>query len=466
MTHIATRPVVLLGALVGAAAIGGGCGQPLEVREPATNVVVISVDTLRPDFLGAGGDPSGTSPALDRLAARGAQFPGARSTSSWTLPAHMSLLTGQYPSSHGVTGDGASLPAGKRTLAQTLSERGYRTGGFVSGPYLHRAYGFDRGFDVYAHCMDYGVALNDEGRVANVIRANQLSHRGQTGPDLHRRATEWLATVPDHEPYFLFVHYWDPHYDFEPSFPWDRWIDPDWKGRFRADGFLTNRRIAPDMSPERRKRLLDLYRGEIRATDEWIGALLDVIESRGETDRTLIVVTADHGEEFFEHGAKGHRNNLYDESLRVPLVVTGVAALGKRGLFEDPVSLVDVVPTLERSLDVPPSEEIQGIDLAGIANGEVERAGVAAELHRVKRAFVASRWKLLVDQESGREEIYALDSDPGEANDLRDSAKLPAADLVSGLEAAALDRWAPEGLPEAPIDAATEERLRALGYTD
>jgi arylsulfatase len=460
------RSTALVTGVVGAVlAALPGCDRAREdPRLP--NVLLVSVDTLRPDFLGMGGDPNGTSPVLDRLSARGVLFTGARATSSWTLPSHMSLFTGQYPSSHGVFGDGRSLPSDRRTLAQLLREEGYRTGGFVSGPYLHRAYGFDRGFDVYAHCMDYVVEVTPEGRVANLLRARQLSHRGITGPAVDEEIGEWLDGIPPGEPYFLFAHYWDPHYDFEPPFPWDTWLDPDYGGRFRAIGFLNNRRISPDMPAERKKRLHDLYRGEIRYTDGWIGALLDRVEARGETGRTLVIVVGDHGEEFFEHGEKGHRNNLYEETLRIPMIVSlpGLFAGGR--MIAEPVSLVDVWSTVEGLLGRAPSAEGQGVDLGAVLARSVPRDGIVAELHRDLIAFVTAGWKAIADREGGGGELYSLDDDPGERRDLRETEGETYGRLMSELESTRHDRFAPEDLPIPALDEGTEERLRALGYTE
>ncbi|MBZ0267757.1 sulfatase [bacterium] len=453
-----------LGAALGAAAFAAtlvSCaGEP---RGP--NVLVISVDTLRHDFLGAYGAPQGGTPTLDRLAAEGVLYENAVSTSSWTLPAHMSLFTGQYPASHGVNRDGRALVEGKRTLAGFLSGHGYRTGGFVAGPYLHRAYGFDRGFDEYVHCVRWGVKLRDDGLVKNVIGANLRSHQGVTSPKTDAQATEWLDTVPRGRPWFLFAHYWDPHYDFTPPAPYDRYLDPDYDGRLTGHDFLQDDRIAADMPPAERKRLLDLYRGEIRFTDRWIGRLLAHIEERGELENTLIVVVGDHGEEFFEHGNKGHRHNLHAETLRIPMLVRLPGVMGPGRVIADPVSLVDVFPTVAGAIGAAPPERRMGVSLADDA-ATAARAGVVAELFGRYVAWRSRSGKLILDVERRESELYDVRTDPGEQRDRAASEPELRNALERALAESGYARYAPHNVAEAKVDAATVEALRALGYTD
>ena len=454
-------PAATLGVL---AAMLGACSTPRDDRPP---IVVLTVDTLRHDFVGCYGDPASRTPHLDRLARGGVTFPDAVSTTTWTLPSHLSLLTGQYPASHGVVRDGQSLPEAKVTLAEFLSARGYATGGFVSGPYLHRAYGFAQGFDRYLHCVNYGEELGDDGHVANVFRVNLRSHQGVTSPKLYAQVHAWLDVIRVGAPYFLFVHHWDPHYDFLPESPWERVFDPGYTGAFRPEGFLANRRIAPDMPVEDRKRLLDLYRGEVAYTDAWIGTLLARLRERGEAERALVIVTADHGEEFFEHGRKGHRNNLYEETLRVPLIVRGGATFTGGAIVGAVASLVDVFPTVAQYLDdaAAPLEEIQGESLQVLASGPPSRA-VFAELHDRWFTVRFDGWKAIRDANTEAEELYRLRDDPREMRDLRESRRAAFDSLATFLDAGEMARFAPSEVGEALVDTATEAELRALGYTD
>jgi arylsulfatase len=450
----------ILSLLVGAGLLDACAPDP----GPRPNVLLISIDTIRHDFVGSYGAPTGPTPALDRLAGRGVLFENAIATSSWTLPSHMSLLTGQYPASHGVNVDGRALIEEKATLAEFLSDRGYRTGGFVAGPYLHRAYGFDQGFDDYVHCVRWGEELNDRGLIKNVIGTNLRSHQGVTSPATHERVIEWLAQVPRSQPWFLFVHYWDPHYDFTPPPPYDRYLDPGYSGRLTGNGFLQNPRVASDMSSGERKRLLDLYRGEIRFTDYWIDRLLRRIEERGDLDETLVVVVGDHGEEFFEHGNKGHRRNLYEETLRVPMILHLPGTFEGGRVVSEPVSLIDVFPTVASRVTTERSPEVMGVDLG--SGSFSQRPGVVAELFGRHVALRGSRWKLILDHQSEEIELYSLAKDPGESTEMSVAAPEQYERLAAILAAGDYARFAPSLVAEAELDTATVEALRALGYAD
>lgn len=454
----ARRPWVALGVLLLAFTIS--CRRAPEAR----NVLIISVDTLRADFLGCGGDPRGTSPHLDRLARRGLFSVRGLSTTTWTLPSHMSLLTGQYPTSHGVIGDGRGLVPEKVTLAEVLQAEGYRTGGFVTGPYLHRAYGFDQGFEVYRHCAGWGEQLNDDGQIANVIGVNLKSHSGVTNPDLYAYIDAWFSSFR-RDPWFLFAHFWDVHYDFEPPGVFETWADPDYTGRIDGRGFIPNGRIAVGMPERDLAHLLNLYRAEVRWTDRWIGKLLRRIEERGDLDRTLVAVVSDHGEEFFEHGNKGHRINLYDETLRVPIILWGPAADWPAGaLREEPASLVDIWPTVAAALGHEPRETLQGVDLTGEARAGGEL--VVAELHRELDAAISAEWKLVRHRATGRPELYDLRADPGETRNVAAEHADIVGPLLRRLGSGDHARFSPNRTVEPQLDERTEAELRALGYTE
>jgi arylsulfatase A-like enzyme len=440
-----------------------GCSAEPD-RDPP--VVLLSIDTLRRDFVGAYGDPHARTPSLDRLARTGVTFADAISTTSWTLPSHLSMLTGQYPSSHGVIGDGRSLPEEKVTLAELLRDRGYATGGFVSGPYLHRAYGFAQGFDVYQHCVNYGEELDEGGHVANVVRVNQRSHDGVTSPKLYSQVFEWLEGVRPAQSYFLFVHHWDPHYDFVPEAPWDRVFDPSYAGNFRSRGFLKNRRIVASMSRADRARLLNLYRGEIAYTDRWIGALFRQLVERGDFERSFVVLVADHGEEFFEHGNKGHRNNLYEETLEVPLIVRGAGEFTGGGVVREAASVVDLLATVMELVGEKIPVWSQGASLQSVRDGDAGPRPIFAELHDQSVAVRHRGWKAIRDLQSGVEELYSLTGDPRERRDVRETRSAAFDSLGRWLDSGEIGRFAPDSVATATVDPSTEAELRALGYTD
>lgn len=262
---------------------------------PPLNVVLVSIDTLRPDHLSCYGYSRATSPSLDRLALEGARFESAISTTSWTLPAHIALFTSLPDLVHGVLWDDQKLNENRITLAEILKESGYRTGGVFTGPYLLPRFGFEQGFDDY---LD--ATLHDKKLVGpDVLLA---SEQGRTTPGAMEKVEAWIDQSPD-DPFFLFLHLFDAHPDFDPPPPYDTMFDPSYSGTVQGKDVFHNPAIKADMAPRDLSHLKALYDGEIRFVDEaGISRLLAILEERDLLDRTLIIITSDHGEEFFEHG--------------------------------------------------------------------------------------------------------------------------------------------------------------------
>ena len=336
------------------------------------DIVLVSIDSLRPDHLGCYGYPKPTSPTIDGLARRGVRCDAAISTTSWTLPAHAAMLTGLFDTTHGVVDNGLGLADDVRTLSEVLRDAGYRTAGFFGGPYLDAAYGFARGFDHYESCMDPEAAD---------------SHRDVTGPRTVAAVKAWLerASAPgDARPVFLFIHLWDVHYDYMPPQEYVDRFDPGYTGSFDGSNLLRNPAVEPQMSPSDFGHLLALYDGEIRFTDDHLGRILDDLDRRGRPGKPLVLVTADHGEEFFEHGNKGHQRSLFDEVVRVPLVVSWPGGLPSGRVVEDQVRLVDLMPTL--------------LALAGVEGPPVDGRDVAPLLRGERMEPVSAQLELLVDR--------------------------------------------------------------------
>lgn len=440
-----------LGALLGLLA-AAGCGG-----EPPPNLLLIVVDTLRRDALGVYGAERDTSPALDAFAAGAVRFERAYAPAPWTLPSVASLLTGLHPGGHGVSSPRASLPAEAETLAERLSARGYATAGVVSHVALGTRSGFDQG---HARYRDSEARGHD-----------YISTEGVT-----RQALELLDELAaGGAPFFLFVHYFDPHYDYERH-PEVGFAPP---AASRVDG------SEPVMELQRRLEELDaadvallraLYHEEVRHTDAGIGRLLDRLAALGLAERTLVAVSADHGEEFMERGWLGHTRTLYDELVRVPLLIRAPGV--RPAVVAEPVSLVSLTPTLLELLGIEVSgQRFHAPSLAELVRGEAPAPGDAVltqvdyvpiflpQTRTHKSALVAGRHKLIRDEASGRLELYDLLDDPGEWRDL--SSVQP--ELTSRL-AAQLDdrlrRTARGRLGSAPREVSPEELelLRGLGY--
>lgn len=354
------KPRALTAALL-AGLCTTACGEA--PRPDAPDILLISLDSVRADVLTFVDEE--TTPNLARLARRGTVFTQAISGTSWTLPSHAQMFTGMPPALHGLQESDLVLDPKLATLPQLLRDGGYRTAGFYTCWYLASEYGFESGFDLYQTAMEGGDqlaealsnALTSEGAVADRqrnFRRQVLAHRDINSPRVVERALAALESMGDEDPVFLFAHFFDPHFDYIPPEPYDTAFDPDYSGSMTGIDFWTNPAIfdatktpARQISERDLEHVRALYRGEIAWTDRAIGELLDALEARGRLDNTLIIVTADHGEEFFEHEGRGHRQTLYDEALRIPLLVVppGSAAGVAQRVNNDQVGLSDLLPT-------------------------------------------------------------------------------------------------------------------------
>ena len=356
-----TPPHILraLGPLALALSVASCSGS---VGQDRPDVLLISLDSVRADFLDFA-DPE-TAPHLHELAQRGMVFTEAVSGTSWTLPSHAQMFTGMPPALHCLQEGDLTLDPMIPVLPELLSEAGYQTAGFYTCWYLAKEYGFGRGFDHYRNSMRGGEhlekALADAVAEDSEMGDKRLEFRRWSGlevfvssPTVAENATAALAQMEEDEPAFVFAHFFDPHYDYIPPQPYDTKFDPDYTGSMTGKGFWDNPAIWDQRKDPRRQisdRDLDhiraLYRGEIAWTDRNIGLLLDALRERGRLDDTLIIVTADHGEEFFEHGNRGHRQNLFDETLRVPLLIVPPGGLSSPERRDEQVSLSDLLPTV------------------------------------------------------------------------------------------------------------------------
>ena len=458
------RPALGLALSLGLALwIGVSCRAPT-VRY----VVLISIDSLRADHLGVYGYPRNTSPHIDALARDGALFEHAISSTSWTLPAHAALFTGLPDGVHGVERAHLALGPGLPTLAERLRDSGYETVGVASGPFLAPHFGLDRGFDEYLNCMSY---LDDdfEPRSERRLDFHETSHRDVTGPCVVRKALAWLARSRDRHG-FLFVHFWDVHYDYAPPPGYAERFDPDYGGTLDVSNFVMNTAIRPGMDARDFAHLIALYDGEIAATDEHVGELLSGLEALGIADSTLVVLTSDHGDAFFEHGAKGHRKDLHRESVSIPLVLRGPgipAGLRHPG----PAHITDVGPTILdlAGADVPELGEGRTLVPALGDPSYLRDRWLLSELDTVRRQQVALeslQWKVIRDLREGTTRAYDLVADPGEVRPLRPNDGLLELleSHVERIERSA--RSAPDPVRARELAPETAERLRSLGYIE
>jgi len=457
---VTALPILL--TLVAAASCRSRPSSPLSTP----NVLLISIDSLRRDHVGAYGYPRPTTPTIDRLAVNGVIFRNAVSTSSWTLPAHAALLTGVHDSRHGATVPTAVLDESIPTLAEAFRARGYRTVGFYSGPFLHPHFGFARGFEEYIDCTSYDL---EEVKEPASPRVHATSHKDVTNPRISAKFVH-AAAAADERPFFFFVHMWDVHYDLVPPPPYDRMFanepsPPEVDRDFRHDP-----EFRPGMDPDAFAQVIALYDGEIRSTDDTIGTLLDELRRRGLLDSTIVVVVSDHGEEFLEHDGKGHRNTLFDEVLAVPLVFWAPGRLSA-GIVQNTASLVDVAPTLARLAGIGELPGVDGRPLFDDHGAAVHDSRVAVSELRMRadrpKLVAAQRYphKVIRDLKSGVDSYYDLASDPRELASHTVVGIAAAQPLLDALDRRYQGRGASRKASR-PLSPAMEKQLQSLGYLE
>ena len=389
------------GALLLALACGfAGC-RPDPPKVPRGNVVVVVIDTLRRDHLATYGYSRDTAPFLGELARQGAAFDGI-TPAPWTKPATASLLTGLHPVLHQAIDRLDGLPTPALTLAERLRSEGYQTLGASANGWISQAFGFTRGFDEFLFLDNLKAAALNRGLLPSLDRLKP--------------------------PFFLYVHYIDPHIPYDPDISWDGRPLP---AALRShpvtieeiDGTHFVRR-----PPEVLARARDYYDGEIRHADEGLRQLVGRLAQRGLMKNTVLVVTADHGEELGDHGRMSHGQTVYQEVLGVPLVIRAPGAI-PAGLRPGRASLMDVVPTLLELLGVRRpggaggDGALNGVSLAGRFSGEAPPADrpFLAQLDFVDGTALAltqGRYKVVLQKNPYRKELFDLDADPKERANL------------------------------------------------
>jgi len=470
-------------------------------RPPArSDVVLISIDTLRADHLGAYGSQRGLTPHLDRLAAAGVVCEAAIAPSSWTLPSVASFLTGLYPARHGAGApvNGFDLMArtalrpGTWTLAAGLKAAGYQTHAVVSNPYLALAYGLDAGFDTYENVSIESEALvalrpTIAGRLLSPLLRDRVSDTGAVVTQRALRLLAGLSATPvgRRTPAFIWVHYIDPHAPYgcsgDKSFRGDTLLSGITHRGSRLDNhFDAIARLRAGeirLSPAEKDELIALYDAGVAEVDRQVGVLANRVRelsscgSQGMPHDPLIVVVADHGEEFWDHGGVEHGHTFYEELVRVPLIFAG-AGLAAGDRLSGLTRLIDLPPTGLELLGIPVPAGIDGESLVARSNGHIRlqaRDGVAVceslLFAEEKVALRTERYKY-VSWTNGKEELYDLASDPAELRDLAATADLTwARERVAEHASLRLESGAGDD-PAGPHadSAAIRARLEALGY--
>lgn len=455
-------------ALTAALVLTSGCERYFWEVPP--NVVVISIDTLRADHCSVNGYERDTTPNLRKLAEQGTRFATAYSPTSTTAPSHATLFTGLSPITHGVVKNGIELGADFTTLAELLRDDGYQTAAVAGSFAMAGKFGFAQGFD------SYDDEFSEEGSTYDLERWQGHA----VGQGFDRRATEtteiavdWLRENREtNRPFLLFVHYFDPHD------PYDAPAEFEERLAVKTPEFLP--------TEWRERRLFDTvakYDAEILYTDFEIGNLLDALGELKLDEDTVVIVTSDHGEGLMDHGWLLHGTHIYEEQVRVPMIVRWPERVAAGKTISEPVEMIDVLPTLLGFIGrYRAAEELPGRDLgAALLSEQAKPLGAGHPIHLFRQHFREGmhpklplkgvqhglregRWKVIVAPEEGTRELYDLKDDPAETTDLAEDNPLTLEILADKIDAW-VERFGVAG-DIGPRDEEDVERLRALGYVD
>jgi arylsulfatase A-like enzyme len=430
-------------------------GEPLRAAVREASVVFVILDAARAAQFGAYGYPRPTTPEIDRIAAEGVVFEQATTPAVYTLGAMSSIWTSQHPDRHhSEVSFSARLPKDRITLAERLGGRGIRSAGFVANAVAGASFGFDRGFGEFREI--YKELGSAAGGFLKVVPPWLDKHGG--------------------ERFFLYLHFREPHFPYDPPPPFDT--------RFGPDGPITKRSRADaafftDLNQGRRKpapgeieHLVRLYDGNLAYADHQLGQLRRALEASGLWDRSVVIVAADHGEELHEHGFIGHNVHLYEPSVRVPLIVklpkaAGVAGRRVAGL----VDLLDVAPTVADVFGVrDKAESFEGRSLLPMIAGAPGKPALLSRTvwDRPRYALRDARHKYHYDTRTGAEQLFDLAADPGETRDLAAAEPVRSAFYRQTLHhwIASLGRRGGGGGEQATLTPEQCENLKALGYLD
>jgi arylsulfatase A-like enzyme len=429
--------------------------DPARIDVHDLSVVLVVLDAAGAKHFGTYGNPLPTSPHIDALARDGAMvFERAYSQSAWTLPSAASLLTGRYPRHRTQT---RTVVAGP-TLAASLHDAGVRTAAFSENPYVTADFGFDRGFDEFHSYFPKALLDADSRHYAT---------------DSERPTTDAIAWLEANagERDFLYLHLLTPHSPYSPPPPFGGRFDPDYDGPLDGgtDTLLRLNEGLLDASPRDLDHLRLRYEENLAYGDHQVGRLIDALRRSGRLDRTIVIVTGDHGEAFREHGLMLHTTTLFEEMIHVPLVVRLPPRFGPTpARVRDVVELRDLAPTIRHALGittgVATARSLIRRLRARTPPPAMARAWTSDGTRTMLGAIVTLEWKLVHDRTARRLALFDLRNDPAERHDLAGIEVARARHLARRLRAA---RAAPlDVLAQREVGHQTERKLRALGYVE
>ena len=439
----------------------GGLSCSQHVAEPHyPNVVLISIDTLRRDHCSVHGYSLPTTPVMRELGKQGAVFDLAYAPIATTAPSHATMLTGYYPLAHRLIKNGLTLDDEFETLPELLAPYGYQSYAVVSAFVLDRKFGLAQGFDEY----DDRIPLEETSWKKSDFQGQRVPRVPDRRSDFTSdRAIQWLRTRRDPQrPFFMFVHYFAPHYPYVPP--------PEVAASF----------VPPDATRHSHEEAVGLYDAEIAFADASIGRLLDELKTLQIDEDTIVVLTADHGEGLKQHGWMFHGIHIYEEAVRVPLIFRFPQQISPGQVFDQPVELTDLTPTILALADIDmPYELFQGMNLAPALRRQSDLdANRAVYLHRrhyngdylgeywAKGELFGIRdreWKYIEGKEENLRQLFNLAKDPLETTNVLDEFPEAATQLAHQLESWKLDQHSAKPIRNEMTNEDIE-KLRSLGY--
>jgi len=422
------------------------------------NIILITIDTLRVDHLSYYGYSRQTSPFIDSLARDAVVFTHAYSTSSWTAPSMASIFTGLYPREHGVMHGVAQGPSativgqemlfdGFSTIAEILKKDGYTTFGVSSNGHLSRGTGFARGFDYFD------------------------THWFMKSPASNLSIKKWLKNIHATSKYFLWIHYFDPHNPYAPRLPWYKTYitQSNSYSKWLQEVIPNPKEFLEELKQDTKglNVLKDRYDSEINYCDYYIKELLTLLHPN---DNTIIIITADHGEAFLEHGQLLHGDTLYEEEIRVPLIIKFPPKMGLVKTLEQPVSNRNILATLVDFVGTKADKKIPGVSLmpliSSLSNQAPEDIYFELDWNGWFKGVRSKNWKFLLKGQKEQEKLlFNLSMDPSEQNNLAhqhsELLKLLDSRLTNWLGAHPAFKGPKIRLP---VDKKQEDKLRSLGY--
>jgi len=448
------------------------------------NILLISMDSLRRDHLSCYGYERQTSPFIDKVSSEGTIYWDAIAPAGWTLPSHASLLTGMYPSKHGADDENQFLDKKHKTLAEVLTELSYDTVGFSLFPYVSSSVGLSRGFETFYELFRLGFLNNLLSRFER-----RIIHRDSGTRQIIRTFKLWLRKRYDfRKPFFAFVHLGEAHLPYWAPPPY-RFMYLNGKGKNLENIFDINKHHDKffgrnvKLDSEDIEVLRSLYDGEITYLDSKVKEIFAILRESEKIDNTIIILTADHGDNFGEHGLIAHRFNLYDSLIRIPLIIRFPVVFGSGNRIEKLAQLTDIFPTLLDILGIKDEQwwrEIQGLSLLSTDSrkytiSEQSRPNFAALLEKYpgfdpspfdkRLRTIRTKEHKFIWNSDYKHELYDLRLDPAETNNVISQDPQKAGELESLLNEW-LNSFQKTGQRDYKIDdeKTVRKRLEELGY--